>query len=196
VIAASRPPSVDRSDSELVQATLAGEPSAFSALFSRHADRVFALATRILGYVDGRNDVVQETFLQLHRALPSFRGDSQLSTFLYRIAVRVALHQGRRSRKAAQREAAGELDDLASDASLADRTEVRQELARAIALLDSLSQERRVAFVLVCLEGLTYDESAEVLGISADAVKQRVLRARADLKELITRAERAAQRKA
>lgn len=179
------------SDSALVAATVAGDRAAFTALYQRHADRVFALATRILGPVDVRHDVLQETFLQLHRALPQFRGEAQFSTFLYRIAVRIATHHGKRFTKAWRRMDPQEVDACISlDSSALDRARARQELEQAFEALGTLTEERRVAFVLVGVEGLSYDEASDVLGISADAVKQRVLRARADLQDHRERCER------
>ena len=67
---------------DLVDAFLAGSSRAFTAIYERHAQRVYALLTRVLGPVDGREDVLQEVFIELSKALPSFRRESRLSTFI------------------------------------------------------------------------------------------------------------------
>jgi RNA polymerase sigma factor (sigma-70 family) len=94
------------SDSELTAAAVAGEPGAFAELYELHADRVFAQLTRLIGPVPDREDVVQQVFLALHRALPRFRGDSSLATFLGRITINIAYdHLRRRMRHSARHDA-------------------------------------------------------------------------------------------
>src|SRR5258705_530391 len=77
-------------DEVLVDRIRAGDRTAYTALYQRYADRVFARLTRLIGPGPDREDLLQQVFLELHRSLPGFRGDASLSTFLYRITVNVA----------------------------------------------------------------------------------------------------------
>jgi RNA polymerase sigma-70 factor (ECF subfamily) len=113
----------------------------------------------------------------------SFRGESAFATFLYRITVRVG-YDGLRGRKRTPCLPVDErvLEEQASlDASPLDQADSRRELARAFRLLESLSAKRRAAFVLVAIEGLSFREAGELLGANEQAVKQRVIAARKEL---------------
>ena len=174
------------SDLEVVEAVRRGDSEGFAELYRRHADRIYALFTRLVGPVSEREDLLQEAFVETYRALPSFRGEAAFATFLYRIAARVGFDfLERRTRSAHLTFDDDALSDLvATDASPQDQVETRTELGRAFRLLESLSPKRRAAFVLVAIEGLSLHEAALALGADAQAIKQRVLAAR---KELLTR---------
>jgi RNA polymerase sigma-70 factor (ECF subfamily) len=137
--------------------------------------------------VPERDDLVQQIFLDVHRALPRFRGEARFSTFLHRIVVNVACEHLERVRRRAGRTRAfdpAHLDALvATDASPEARARHRQELGWVFARLDELSPKRRIAFVLVAVEGLPLAEAAAMLGATPDAVKQRVREARTELAE-------------
>jgi RNA polymerase sigma-70 factor (ECF subfamily) len=178
-------------DADLASAAATGDADAFAELYARYSDRVFARITHLVGPGPDREDVLQQVFLELHRALPRFRGDSTLSTFLYRIAVNVAYdHLRRRARRS------GDHDPAALDALLdgsptpEDRARRRQELAQIFALLEHIKPKKRIAFVLVAVEGLSLAEAAELIGANPDTVKQRVLHARRELVALMAAAER------
>jgi RNA polymerase sigma-70 factor (ECF subfamily) len=174
-------------DARLVASAVAGDRSMFTKLYNRHLDGVFARLTRLVGPAPERDDLAQQIFLDVHRALPRFRGEAAFSTFLHRIVVNVAYEYLDRQRRAKGRTLALEprhLDELvAPDASPETRARQRQELAWALRRLDGLSPKRRVAFVLVAVEGLSLGEAAALLGGSPDAIKQRVLEARRELTE-------------
>jgi RNA polymerase sigma-70 factor (ECF subfamily) len=182
-------------DPELVLAATTGDDSAFGEIYTRYADRVFARVTHLIGPTQEREDVFQQVFLQLHRALPRFRGEASLSTFLYRITANVAYdHLRRRGRRAAEHDA-GALDALITgDPTPEDRARRREELAQIFALLGQIKPKKRLAFVLVAIEGLSLAEAADQLGAHAEAVKQRVLHARRELVALMERDERRAER--
>lgn len=178
-------------DESLVASAQAGDVRAFTRIYQRHADRVFGLITKILGPVDGREDLLQDIFVQLHHALPSFRGDAQLWTFLYRIAVRSVMKHARRRRGVVLPLDSSRIDScISADRSPSQQASDRQTLANAFSVIDTLKTERRVAFVLVAVESLSYDEAATVLDISPAAVKQRTLRARKDISRALDRAAR------
>jgi RNA polymerase sigma-70 factor (ECF subfamily) len=172
-------------DARLVAGAAAGDRRMFAALYRRHLDATVARLTRMIGPVAERDDLVQQIFLDVHRALPRFRGEARFTTFLHRIVVNVAYEHLERVRRRAGRTRsfdAGDLDAIvAPDASPEARARHRQELARVFARLDELSPKRRVAFVLVAVEGMALAEAAAVLGASPDAVKQRVREARLEL---------------
>lgn len=168
---------------ELVRRVLAGDRVSFDLLYRRHIDRVFGLLTRILGPIEAREDLAQQVFYRLYRSLAAFRGDSKLSTYVYRITVRVVSDYFRRSK----RHQAYSLDESQLEALVApgpsphERSKQRQELREAFALLATIKPKKRVAFVLVAVEGLSHAEAATIVGASAAAVKQRVLHARREL---------------
>jgi RNA polymerase sigma-70 factor (ECF subfamily) len=194
VIAVVKPRGPDAlTDDELVTAVVGGDSAAFAELYARYADRVYARITHLIGATPEREDVLQHVFLELHRALPRFRGDAALSTFLYRITVNVAYdHLRRRSRRPSEPDpdAIAALVDGAPTPE--DRARRRDELRQIFALLERIKPKKRIAFVLVAVEGLSYAEAAELVGADVDAVKQRVVHARRELMAMMARAERRA----
>ena len=178
-------------DPDLAIAAAGGDPAAFAELYARYADRVFARVTHLIGPGPDREDVLQQVFLGLHRALPRFRAESSLSTFLYRITVNVAYdHLRRRSRRAGSHDPVA-LDTLIDgDPTPDERAHRRAELAQIFELLEQIEPAKRIAFVLVAVEGLSLAEAAELVGANPEAVKQRVLQARRELVALIAAADR------
>lgn len=172
-------------DARLIAGVLANDRQMFAELYRRHVDSVYARLTRVVGPVPERDDLVQHIFLDVHRALPRFRGEARFSTFLHRIVLNVAcehLERRRRQHGHTRPLEPQHLDGvIAPDASPEARVRARQELAEVFRRLESLSPKRRIAFVLVAVEGLSLDEAAALAGCSPDAVKQRVLEARREL---------------
>lgn len=183
-------------DGDLVIAAVAGDADAFAVLYARYANRVFARLTYMIGPGPDREDVLQQVFLELHRALPRFRGDSALSTFLYRITANVAYdHLRRRMRRSAEHDP-GAIDALIDgDQSPEDRARSREELRHIFGMLEQIKPQRRIAFVLVAITGLSLERVAELVGSNAKAVKQRVQKARHDLIALMGIAARRAGQK-
>jgi RNA polymerase sigma-70 factor (ECF subfamily) len=145
-------------DGELVAAAVTGDAGAFTELYELHADRVFAQLTRLIGPVPDREDAMQQVFLALHRALPRFRGDSSLTTFLGRITINIAYDRLRRRVR------------LDGDPNPEDRVRRREELRHIFELLEDLTPNKRIAFVLVVVEGLSLVEAAELVGAKPEAV--------------------------
>jgi RNA polymerase sigma-70 factor, ECF subfamily len=183
-------------DSDLALIAATGDAAAFAELYERYADRVFARVARLVGPGPDCEDVFQQVFLELHRALPLFRGDAAVSTFLYRITVNVAYdHLRRRGRRSGVHDPTA-LDALIDgDASPEERAHRREELGQILALLERIKPKKRIAFVLVAVEGLSLAEAAELVGAPPDTVKQRVLHARRELVAMIGRAEQRTQRR-
>ena len=183
-------PTADTSDETLAARAAAGDDQAFEALVIRYQARVYRLACRLTSDTDAP-DVLQDTFLQVYRHLPGFRGDSQFSTWLYRIATNVALMLRRtRARRPAEpldaympafddsgilAHTPAELQVAAHAEEFLDRRLLADKAREAIARLPGLYRD---AFVLRDLEELSTADVAQVLGIEAAAVRQRVHRAR------------------
>ena len=165
-----------------------GETAAFEALVTAHQHRVFAVALRMLGNRADAEDAAQEAFLRAHRGLGDFRGEARLSTWLYAITARLCLSrlgEADRRRVRTDEEALAAVPDGGPDPTRAMEEEERASaLHRAIA---ELSDERRMVVVLRDLEGLAYEEIAEVLDIELGTVRSRLHRARMDLREKLER---------
>lgn len=172
-------------DAQLVARSLAQDQEAFGQLIDRHASAIVNLGYRMIGNRAEAEDLAQETFLAAYKALSTFRADSKFSTWLYRIAANKCKDWLR-----VKRPGQGQYD-LDADESLdlyvaEDRTpevllsqqQVAQELEQAIQRLPPLYRE---AFVLKHVEGLSYDEMEEILGVNGDTLKMRVYKGRVQL---------------
>jgi RNA polymerase sigma-70 factor (ECF subfamily) len=166
----------------------AGDAPAFEELVMTYQHRVFGVALRMLGNRAEAEEVAQEAFVRAHRALGDFRGDAKLSTWLYAITSRLCLNRlasGERRMARQGEDALLRLSDAGPrpDAAL-ERRELETALGRAIA---ELPEDRRIVVVLRDLEGLSYEEIAQVLELELGTVRSRLHRARADLKEKLER---------
>lgn len=176
----------------LALARAGARSAAISAFAAAHGSRLAALCRRLTGAVADGEDAWQETLIQVDRALPSFRGEASLATWAFRIATHVCLN--RRRGLAAQathvelESAAGALTAAPADGGDPDAGCVASFRAWVVekALLD-LPEGQRAALTLHDLEEMTAAEAGAVLGIAANAVKQRVHRARRSLRERIAR---------
>jgi RNA polymerase sigma-70 factor, ECF subfamily len=180
-------------DQALVAAARDGDRRAFTQLFQRHVDRVRTQLTRMIGPVPERDDLVQQIFLSLHQGLAGFRADSLLTTFLHRITVNAAYDHLRSRRRAtvSMSISPNDLDSLLGPGLDARaRVQARDELARMFGLLSWLTAKKRIAFVLVAVEGLSLAEAAKLVDAEEDTVKQRVLAARRELARRMSREDR------
>jgi len=169
-------------DVELVQAARAGDPAAFHALVDRYAHSLFALAVSLSDNTADAEDLVQETFTGAFRGLGGFQGRASVKTWLSRILVRQA---ARHLRYARRRKATFIPLEATSESSLGVASshpgaDTRMDVMAAIR---SLSPEHQGVIVLRELEGLSYDEMAEVLQIPRGTVESRLFRARRALQE-------------
>lgn len=171
-----------RSDADLIAAHVRGDPQAFSELVRRHRDRMWAVAIRTLRDYDDAADALQDAFVSAFRSAGSFRGQSQVTTWLHRIVVNACLDRMRRSRSrpTVPLPEAGR-DEPAVRDMMADR-ETRIALDEALA---TLPVEQRAAIVLVDVEGYSVAETAQLLGIAEGTVKSRCARGRARLALLL-----------
>jgi RNA polymerase sigma-70 factor (ECF subfamily) len=180
----------DSSDETLAARAAAGDDHAFEEIVARYERRVFRLACRLTSETEAP-DVLQNTFLQVYRSLPSFRGESRFATWLYRIATNAALmlRRGRARRPAEPLDAFmprfdehGMHADLPAQLQVASRADElldRQVLVeKARAGIVRLPDAYRDAFVLRDLEEMSTTDVAQVLGVEPATVRQRVHRAR------------------
>lgn len=163
------------------------------ALFRAHVDDVARIVTRLMGPHTSEadiDDLVQQVFIAADRALPKFRGDSKITTWLYGIASRVVLHNlrgRRRYRQMIERFEAAQWG-APEAASVDDAVATRESLRLVWGALLRVAPKRRVVFVLYEVEGMTAPEVAQVLGISEDAVRTRLRRARREVMKLLEKA--------
>lgn len=172
-------PLVEPSDETLAARAAAGDDRAFEAIVERYQGRVYRLACRLTSDTDAP-DVLQETFLQVYRHLPSFRGESQFGTWLYRIATNAALNHLRgkgREKRALERHAA-EANGVAP-AWDGERDEQRAALWNGIA---ALPERQRVAITLRLADELEYDDIAARMGCTPEAARANVYQATRRLK--------------
>lgn len=176
-------------DQVLLARFRAGEADAFAAIYRAHAVSVYRRLSRVLGPIAEREDLVQDVFLALHRALPSFRGEAALSTLIHRIALNRAYdHLRRQARRPAVLVEGWFLDQLEATAATPElRTSEREELARVFACLARLKPRKRIAFLLRVVEGLEIAEIAELVDATPDAVAKRIQHAQRELAAQLAR---------
>ena len=178
------------SDDQLVAAARQGDTAALEALLVRYQPHLYRFGLRMCGNVEDAGDVAQESLISMARSVRDFRGDSSVSSWLYTIARRFCIKKRRRSKFAPAREES--LDTSGPDVArhLADpgptpeQTATNQELATALAhAIDRLEPTQREVLLLRDVEGLSAPEVARVLGVSVEAVKSRLHRARVAVRE-------------
>lgn len=172
-------------DDELLAAARRGDDTALEALLVRYQPHLYRFGLRMCGNEDDAGEVAQESLISMARSLADFRGDASMSTWLYTIARRYCIKKRRRGKFAPMREesldAAGvDVSDRIADPSPSpEQTAASKEIERALAgAIDALEPGQREVMVLRDIEGLSAPEVAAVLGISVDAVKSRLHRAR------------------
>ena len=175
-------------DLQLAERCRRGEAGAFEELYRAHAGRLYSLVLRMTGSAHDAEDLLQEVFLTAHRKLGSFRGDSTLGTWLYRLAVNQCLDflRGRQSKMA---RATDSLDDEgavepAATSPVVPSAVTRLDLERAIA---ALPEGCRTVFVLHDVDGLEHREIAKLLGVSEGTSKSQVHKARMKLRAALGR---------
>jgi RNA polymerase sigma-70 factor, ECF subfamily len=194
-------PTPAASDIDLVTRAKAGELDAFEALTNRYEQRVYSLALRMLRQEQDAEDVTQQTFLSAVENLDGFRGDASFATWLLRIATHAALKVIRKRSgldTVSLEQATEEADSYGtiphpeyiadwrqSPEQLVQKNEIQRLLDDALAKLD---EKHRLVFLLRDVEGLSVKETAEALGLSEANTKVRLLRARLQLRELLTQA--------
>jgi len=198
---------VKKEDQEAIERIRRGEPRAFEGILRRYEERIYNFGLRMCGAVEDARDLLQETFMTAFTYIGRFRGEADLSTWLYKIASSICIKRKRRGKFEPKYELS--LEDLVGEevssapgrAPLLQSTarggrsvvgsvptpddtvlrrEVRELISRALQVLPT---KYRIVLVLRDMEGLSAQEVGKVLGLSNEAVKSRLHRARAFMKE-------------
>jgi RNA polymerase sigma-70 factor (ECF subfamily) len=177
-------PQVERDkEHELIIRAQAGDRAAFAALVREHGNEVYTLARRLVGDPHLAADVAQETLIRAWKALPKFRGDAALSTWLHRITVNTAWTHKKRARRHSGY-SLEEVTDMAAPMTV-DHPEMAGEIqelrGRLRQALDTLPEAQRQVVVMKDVYDWSHAEIAEAMGISVSAAKVRLHRARARL---------------
>lgn len=180
-------------DELLVERAKRGDVEAFEQLISQHERTVYNIAYRLTGNHEDANDVAQEAFLRAFSSLPDFRGDSSFATWLYRIVNNACLDELRRRKRqrVTSLDESVTLEDGELSRQIADTSDgpeealERVEIQRAVQeSIQSLDEEYRIVLVMRDIQGYSYNEIAEALGLNLGTVKSRINRARNALKEI------------
>ena len=181
------PGDVRAADLELARRAQSGDASAFEELYRQHAGRLYNLVFRMTGSQQEADDLLQEVFLHAHRKLGSFRGESSLGTWLYRLGMNHCLDY-LRGRQVRMGRATDSFEDDGVSEPVAPAPVVptaisRMDLERAIA---RLPDGCRAAFLLHDVEGFEHNEVARILGISEGTSKSQVHKARMKLRVMLS----------
>jgi RNA polymerase sigma-70 factor (ECF subfamily) len=169
-------------DHGLIQRAIDGDERALRQLWSQHAPHIDAVVRRLVGGdPDLAADVAQEVWIQIFKALPSYRGDSQFGTWAHRIAVNRTLNALRRTRRLDRIETGIEEDT----ASVEQGSEGALIMASIQDATSQLSPGARTVFVMHDIEGYTHEEIARELGITTGGSKSQLFKARAKLRRLL-----------
>jgi RNA polymerase sigma-70 factor, ECF subfamily len=184
-------------DEELVRRFNDGDREAYSELVTRYQDRIFTLCLRWMRHRQVAEEVAQDIFIAVYRALPRFRGEAKFSTWIFRVATNHCKNRRlyRQRRHVDQHEPLegrprddGPERQLPDHGPGTDRAAHRSEAVEMLQeALDSLDESHRTIVVLRDIEGLSYEEIADILDLARGTVKSRLHRARAHLARTLSR---------
>lgn len=175
-------------DRRLIAECLGGRRDAFGELVTRYQARLYNAALRLVQSPDDAADVVQDAFLNAFQSLHTFKGDAEFFTWLYRIAFNTAISLKRKKRPAVSLENCepgidpDDPSEYVKPGATLERTEDERQLSLAIA---RLSAEHREVLLLKDIEGLKYEDIAELLGVPIGTIRSRLHRARLELRDLL-----------
>lgn len=180
-------------EQELVTRAKAGDDSAFAQLMRANEKRIYNLTLRMTGNPEDAMDLAQEAFLNAWRGLKFFKGDSAFSTWVYRLASNACIDLLRRKKRRQDIDLSMPTDeeddsqpDIPDERFQPEQELERQELRRAVVQgLEQLSDEHRQVLVMRELNGLSYQEIADILDLEPGTVKSRIARARISLRKIL-----------
>jgi RNA polymerase sigma-70 factor (ECF subfamily) len=188
-------PDAAASDAELLQAHVSGDPDAFGVLFTRHRDRLWAVALRTMGNPEDAADGLQDAMIAAYRRAGSFRGDAAVTTWLHRVVVNACLDRLRAAKVRRTEPLPDDLEEYAGRGSLSSATDPVSDPAEhavvevrrrtVLAALARLPPEQRAALVLVDMEGYPVADVAAMLDCAEGTVKSRCSRGRVRLARLL-----------
>lgn len=193
-------PGSSQEDRRLIEAFKKGDVAAFDRLVEKYSRRAYQIAYGVLGAKEDAEEVAQDVFVRIYRALPRFRGDSEFTTWMYRIAMNLARNKYRWNKsRGSQRnisidaplDGSDESDGRTMDvveAGLApdEQLQVDEFERRAMEELQTLPELYREALVLRNIDELSYEEIAVLLGCKLGTIKSRIARAREELRKRLT----------
>ena len=172
-------------ETSLIEQFKDGDQSAFERIVKTYQDRIYNLCRYLLGNSQDAEDAAQDVFIKAYRKLKDFRPESSLYTWLYRIGVNTCLDHKRKYRPEPLKDQSL-VEGLLSAEPSPERSYQSKEIGQAIqAALAQLPKNSRAVIVLKEIEGLSYEEMAEVLNTSIGTVKSRISRARKELRRLL-----------
>lgn len=186
--------SSELSDAEIVERIKAGEQHLFDILVQRYSSRAYQIAYGVLGTREDAEEVAQDVFIRIFKALPKFRGDSEFTTWMYRIAMNLARNKYRynKSRGANKKISMQETIDDSDSRTLIQVPEPRLSPDSEVGLeeyqkdimreIENLPPLYRDALVLRNVEEMSYEQIADVLGCKLGTIKSRIARAREELR--------------
>ena len=177
-------------DRRLIADCLSGRRDAFGELVFRYQARLYNAAMRLVDNPEDAADVVQDAFLNAYQSLHTFKGDAEFFTWLYRIAFNTAITLKRKKRPAVSLDATGpdgridpdDPSEYVKPGAALERNEDERELQEA---MNRLSHEHKEVLVLKDIEGLKYEDIAEILGVPIGTIRSRLHRARLELRDLL-----------
>lgn len=167
-------------EQKLVSASQSGDASAFESLVRQYQKMIHSLAFRMSGSWADAQDLAQETFIQAYRQIGNFRGDSQFSSWLYRIAVNQCINAGKRTQRQAR--LGDEWKLRVTETVTIEDIEIAQRVQEA---LQQLNPKQRAAVVLTTYEGHSHGAASKIMGCSETTVSWYLFTARAKLKSLL-----------
>ena len=178
-------------DAPLIERVKAGDVKAFEMLVVKYQRRIERLIGRMVRYVDLVPDIAQETFIRAYRAIPQFRGESAFYTWLYRIAVNTAkkslmelkrdplVTESARASREDEDDSSSRVENELSDGETPEAVMASKQIALAVNFaIEALSDDLRQAITLREIEGLSYEEIAEMMNCPIGTVRSRIFRAR------------------
>lgn len=183
-----------RADSEMLRAVMAGDGTAYRGLVEKYQARVYALVYGMLRNREDARDVTQEAFVKAYRNLDSFRVDASFYTWLYRIALNLAIDFMRKRRRResggfdegiATRDDDGAIADMHSEDGPSRQLERKQLFTKLVDALEQLPDDQRQVILLREVEGLQYREIADVMGVPEGTIMSRLFYARKKLQQLL-----------
>ncbi|MDP3452259.1 MAG: RNA polymerase sigma factor [Bacteroidales bacterium] len=176
-----------REDSEIVADILNGDKDSFRILAERYSDTLFRVAMGYLHSKEDSEDIVQDVFIKVYNSLDSFKGDSKLSTWLYRIMVNACLNEIDRKRRRGIFERIEEGMAKISNKGAADRDPQESMIADEVAVsirkaIDSLPDKQKTAFILQKYQDLSQKEISTIMQITEGSVEQLLIRGKNNLK--------------
>ena len=171
-----------RDDEELVRRHLEGDPGAFRELYEKYREKIYATAYRVLGEASAAADLAQEVFVKIHGELRAFKFESKFSTWLFRVAMNHAINKANETARHARIHEKIKLEGRGDPGGTREGQPLDEQVQQAIL---GLSPKLRAIVSLRYLEGLSYEEIADVLDLSMGTVKSRLFLAHETLRPVL-----------